>query len=183
MPLAVNDYYSGQTWATTLDASGHHIQNVAMIAGGQNARGGKSHSVLVQPTISTAIYAAGDVVTPLLTFTLNSVSGIIRQIVIHDDDNEKAAGKLWIFSAQPTAFAANDAFAPVLADLQALVGIVNVAAGDYTTVNSNAVAVEKDINLSYLGAGAALYMYFVCDATPTYTAGSDLSIRLFVMED
>lgn len=174
---------NGKPYATKDINSVLFPQVITTNASGTIIRGGSAYSVAVTPTISTSIYAAGDAVTPLMTFALNSVSGMIRQFVILDDDNEKAAGKIWVFRSSPTSFAANDAFAPVFADLQALVGIVPVYASDYTTVNSNAVAVIKDINLSYYAASANLYAYFVPDGTPTYTGTSDLSFRLVVLED
>lgn len=139
--------------------------------------------VNVTPTISTSIYAAGDVVGGLMTFPVATAGGggVINQIVITDDDNEKAQATLYIFDAPPTSIADNAAFAPVIADLKLLVAVIAVASADFTTINSNAYAVKAGINQTY--KGSSLYMYCVCTATPTYTAITDLTFRLTVSAD
>jgi hypothetical protein len=138
------------------------------------------------PTISAgSAYAAGDVVGGLLTFNVYSAGGggTIRRIALIDSDNEKAALRLYLFSTAPTSIADNAAFAPSAADLKKLLDVVAFAADDYTTVNSRAFIVERDLDLDYETADGRVYGYLVCDATPTYTAASDLTIRLTAWVD
>lgn len=141
--------------------------------------------VTVNPTITAGIYSAADVVGGLLTFDVGSPSGVLllKSVRIVDDDNEKAACKLWLYNAIPTAFADNEAHAPVVADLKKLVAIVTIAAADFTTINGNAVALEEDLTSMCTTVNGRLYGYLVCDATPTYTATTDLSITLTVLTE
>ena len=132
----------------------------------------------VAPTITAGAYSANDVVGGLFTLDPARLRGgaLLNKVVIADDDNEKAAGVLWFFNAAPTTFADNAAFAPTIADLKKVITKLAVASADFTTVNGNAAAVKTDINdmIAVPAAGGSLYVYFVCDATPTYAAATDL---------
>ncbi len=137
------------------------------------------------PTITAGAYSAGDVVGGRLSFSLQAASGVwlLKSVRIADDDNEKAACKLYLFNSAPTSIADNAAFAPAIADLQALVAIVTVAAADFSTINSNAVALKESLASVFVVPGGTLYGYLVCDATPTYTATTDLAITLLLMSE
>lgn len=142
--------------------------------------------VSTTPTITAGAYSANDVVGGLLTFQLQPpplagttpCNGFLRIVSVVDDDNEKAACKLHLFRAQPSAIADNAAFAPSLADLQKRIGVVTIAAADYVTINSNAQALETGLEMEFEATGGNLYAYLVCDATPTYTAATDLTIAI-----
>lgn len=137
--------------------------------------------VTLYPTITAGAYSAGDVVGGLLSFAFASgrgASGIVRDVRIADDDDEKAACKLWLFERQPTAFADNAAFAPTMADLKYCAGVIAIAAADYTTVNSNAWAGIHEIGYDFTIEQGTLYGYLVCDATQSFTAATDLAITL-----
>lgn len=137
----------------------------------------------VQPTITAGAYSANDVVGGLLGFSLlngyRQVAGFIRSVRISDDDNEKAALKLHLFESAPAAIADNAAFAPSFADLRKRFAVIAIAAADFTTINSNAQAiVSTNTSLDFQAENATIYGYLVCDATPTYTAVTDLVITL-----
>ncbi len=140
---------------------------------------------IITPTyaVGTTIFTANDVVGNLIQINTGKNSGVIRRLNITDDDNEKAAMTLYLFSAAPTTFVDNDAFAPVVADLKLLIDTVSIASGDYTTVNGNAYAVKKDLNIDYSTLNGIVYGYLVCTATPTYTASADLHLRFTVWDD
>lgn len=138
----------------------------------------------VTPTIDDDAYSANDVVGGLLTFNVTSSSGcgIINALRIADDDDEKAALTLYLFNDVPTTIADDAAFAPAIADLKKLIAKIEIAADDYTTVNSNAYALIQDLNEVYKAAGTGnLYGYLVCTATPTYTAATNLTLTLSVL--
>lgn len=142
-------------------------------------------SVTVALTVDTNAYTANDVMGGLLTFAIPGPGngGFISKIRIIDDDNEKAAVKLFLFNAAPTAIADDAAFAPAVGDLKKMISVVAIAAADYTTINSNAYAIKGDFGnssqIDFLASdGGNLYAYLVCDATPTYTAAADLTIVL-----
>ena len=147
----------------------------------------KVKQATVTPTIDTDAYSASDVVGGLLTFNVHSPSGvgILDNLRIVDDDNEKAACKLYLFNDVPSTIADDAAFAPTVADLKKLIAIVSVAADDYTELNSNAVAFvninENDAVMYSADGKGNLYGYLVCDATPTYAAATDLTLTLTVL--
>lgn len=135
----------------------------------------------LRPTITAGAYSANDVVGGLLEFAIpRNGAGFIRGLIITDDDNEKAACKLHLFVSKPTTFADNAAFAPTINDLVNRAAVIAVAAADYTTINGNAQAiVSTNTSLDFVFSNQPMiYGYLVCDATPTYTATTDLWITL-----
>ena len=141
--------------------------------------------VTVTPTITAGAYGAGDVVGGVQEIPVNSYSGVIKQINVTDDNDVKAEITLYFFNAVPTAILDNAAYAPAIADLKKMVGLVVVAAANYTTVNGNAWAFKAgsavDIGYALAESGVPkLYMYAVCTATPTYAAVTDLQFRFLI---
>lgn len=140
--------------------------------------------VEVALTVGTDAYTANDVMGGLLTFNVESPGngGFISRVKIVDDDDEKAAVKLYLFDEVPTTIADDAAFAPAIADLKSMIGVVAIAAADYTTVNGNAYAIKylgtDTIDFETVEDGKNLYGYLVCDATPTYTAATDLTVEI-----
>lgn len=138
-------------------------------------------------TISTSQYAAGDVVGGLITIDTTRLRGgaLLNQVVLVDDDNEKAVLDLYLFNAAPTTIADNASTtgAFVIADHKKIVTKVPIAAADYVTLNGNAVAVVADVNNVIHVLPGSLYAYLVCTGTPTYAAITDLWLALdFVPE-
>lgn len=147
---------------------------------------GNTRKIEAALTITAGAYSANDVVGGLVAVTVQSnrhASGVIRKLSVVDDDNEKAALTIYWFSEAPTSIADNAAFAPVIADLKKMSGSVAVAAGDYVTINSNAIAIKTDVNNDFSASTGILYLYVVCTATPTYTATTDLTLELWIWED
>lgn len=133
-------------------------------------------------------YSANDVVGGLLTFDVANAagSGCVQAVRLVDDDNENAAMTLYLFNAAPTVFADDAAFAPTVADLKKLIGIVTIAAGNYVTLNGNSVALlqgPSSPNVFFKTATGMIYGYLVCTGTPTYTAATDLHLTLFCQMD
>lgn len=131
-------------------------------------------------TITAGAYGAVDVVGGLQSAQVNSVSSYARLewVRIIDDDNEKPAYTLYLFNAAPTTFADNAVFEPVVADLLKLVAVVAIASAAQTTINGNAYGlVDGGSKELYLPNGK-LWWYLTCDATPTFTATTDLTLYL-----
>ncbi len=145
----------------------------------------KTRMVDLTPAITAGAYTAGDVIGGMLTFDVHSAGGggTIRRVTLIDVDNEKAAGKLYLFNSAPTSTADNAAFAPSAADMRKLIDVVSISAADYASVNSKAAAIKRDLAIDYTAADGRIYAYFVCDGTPTYTTAGDLTFRLTVWED
>lgn len=139
--------------------------------------------VSVRPTITAGAYSANDVVGGRLDFTIpwKAAGGFVDSVRIVDDANQKAAMTLYLFSRVPTAIADNAAFAPTVADLQALAGTIAIAATDYVTLNNNAVAIKRlnsDGAISFWCPDGILYGYAVVSGTPTYANAADLQFEL-----
>jgi hypothetical protein len=138
-------------------------------------------------TTGTAAMSIGDVVGGLLTFEVSSASGcgIVSTFRITDAANQKEPYVLWLFDSVPTTIADDAAFAPVIADLKKCFGRVDIAAADYTTVNSLAIAIIDCLDdtspLVYKADGLGrVYGYLQAVDTPDYAAATDLAVRLTV---
>ena len=146
-----------------------------------------SHTLEITPTISTSIYADGDVVGGLLDLRIlcgGGGGGTIRQVRLVDDDSEGVALYLYLFDGKPTTIADQAAFAAAItvADLKKMIGRISIAAADYLTINTNDVVWKDDINLPH-GTGE-LWGYLVTNgSTPTYTAVTDLTLTVVGWKD
>lgn len=138
--------------------------------------------VEVALTVDTDAYTAGDVVGGLITLDVldGGNGGLVRRVMLVDDDNESAEFNLHLFDSAPTTIADDAAYAPVIGDLQKQVGTINISS--YTTYNSNSIAIVEDIDIDYR-VDNYLYGYLVCVGTPTYTAATDLTLRVIVWAD
>lgn len=136
----------------------------------------------VEPSlvVTLAAYTAGDVVGGLLTIPMHSVGGggVLRQLSIIDDADQKEPLTLYLFDQLPSTIANDAAFAPTVADLKKLVGVVAIAALDYTTLNGNAYAIKSNLEIEFAVPGGNLYGYLVASDTPDYAAAGDLTLRL-----
>lgn len=131
-------------------------------------------------TIATTAYTAGDVVGGLLSFDVSSApeGGILNRVTITDAANQKEPYVLWLFNAAPTTIADDAAFAPAIADLKKVVGTITIAAADYVTVNSLAIAQVNLVNQQFPANTGTLYGYLVATDTPDYAAATDLWLAL-----
>ena len=147
---------------------------------------GQQKTITTALTVGTDAYTANDVVGGLITFDVaNSAgSGLIRWASVVDDDAEDAELALYLFDAVPTTIADDAAFAPTVADLKKYIGKILFEAADYEDINSNGVAmlghgVSTDfLNIDFKTDTGNIYGYLVCTGTPTYTAATDLTIRV-----
>lgn len=164
---------------------------VGLAASEEHVGGVGGSSVLVTPTvtISTSIYAAGDVIGDELTLTnamrVSSGSGVLHSIAVFDADNEKAAFDILLFESDPAGtYTDNAAASWNTADFAKFLGRVNVATTDYLTVNSRALAVKTGIGLTVKASGSRnLYAVLIATGTPTYTATTDLTLRFGFLQD
>jgi hypothetical protein len=145
---------------------------------------------IVQVTVDTNAYTANDVMGGLITIPLSTAysgGGWIHRIQLVDHDNEKAAVHLYFFDNKPTAIADDASFVGGLTEAEAdyQIGSVALPAANYNSFNTNEYAIgrvsgkdttdQEYIEWEYAPSGA-IYCYIVCDATPTYTATTDLKL-------
>lgn len=153
--------------------------------------GGYTRLISVTPVISTSIYASGDVVGGVMEFENAGISsrsggvpsGFIQSVVLIDNDSEDALFDLHLFDREPTGtYADQAAFSPTDADLKFYVGTVAITA--YKTHVTNSTATVTPVGLPFdLGPEGSLFGVLEVGAAPTYTAATDLTARLGVMQD
>ncbi len=144
---------------------------------------GSGRAVKVALVVSTTpAYTAGDSVGGKITIAnavrISGGVSILVSLQILDRANQKPAGTILIYDADPTAATLTDnALVVNSTDDLKVVAAIPVVAGDYTTINNKAFA-----NLSALarqvqaGSGTTLYASFTTTSTPTFAATSDVQL-------
>lgn len=138
------------------------------------------------PTISaSAIYAQGDAVGGLLTFTgAARVSGAglwLRQAVIIDLAQQLAPLDLVLFDRTFTASSNNAVFDPSDADLANVLTVVPITT--YSSFSDNSVGISPVLDLPLILSGTSLFGQLIARSTPTYAATSDLTVALLVYQE
>lgn len=131
--------------------------------------------------VGTSLYAAGDALGTQVALKVPP-DGIVRGIVITDADDEASVDiNVYFFESQPTAIAANAAFALADADLELLVGVVAMTASATETDVINGRVKYTQTNLPYRQTDSTLYVQCEVESgTPTYTATTDVKIMLII---
>ncbi len=162
-----------QVNSVTFAASENHIGEV----------GTPADVISITPTINTVQFTAGDAVGGKQTLTnavrVSGGKAILESLTVVDQGNQKADLTILFFESDPAAATiTNNAAFVFSTDITKVVGKVNVAAADYETINSKAVACIKAIGLEMKGnATANLYAAVVTTGTPTYVGTTDLNFR------
>lgn len=166
-------------WLAGLKAGEAHIGEV----------GGSSKTVTPTHTVDTAVYAAGDTVGTIIeianAFRASGKESILQSIHILDRSNQKPTGNLLFFNASPAAATTTDNAAFVYStDDQKEVARITIAASDYTTINSKAVANIRNIGAQvYATTGTSLFLVFVTDGAPDFVAGTDFQVAYSFLRD
>ena len=148
-------------------------------------------TLIATPAISAAAaYTAKDAIGGLITFTNAAFadvgSGIIHSLTVVDNDSEEAPLQVHLFNQTFTASADNAIFSPSDADLNKFIGVVGVVDTDYFPLDDNSVATVTGLNLPFnlVSGGTSLFAQIATETgTPTYTAATDLTIRLGIVKD
>lgn len=146
-------------------------------------------SIDLTPTVDTSAYTSGDVLfvaNKLSNATLNTKGmSYLRNILVFDADNQKQAMDLLFFDRSPGSVGTiNNALDMTAAQMSYLVGIVNIATGNYTTLKAatNAVGlVTPNLFFQALQNMKEFWVVGVARGNPTYTSASSLVFK-FVME-
>lgn len=172
---------AGGVWVYSIDQTTYGTTNRVVT-------GQKRITLIQTPNISAAaIYASGDALGGKLIF-VNAVNagiltGVIEKVVLVDRDNERSSIDLVLFDRDFTATADNAAFDPSDADLANCIGHIAVTSGAYSAFNDNSEATVLDQPMPMVLNGTPLCGQLVVRGTPTYTAISDISVRLTIALD
>lgn len=136
------------------------------------------------PTITAGAYSINDAIGGLQSIVVPRYSNILRDLIIIDANDTKAAMDVYLFNAAPTTILDNITITTWDEDDYAeMVDRISVAAGDYKTVGSVAHAIKRSVNASIASNSTTLYVYAVATGTPTYGAVDDLTFRFVVWPD
>ena len=154
----------------------------------EDAMAGSGDTIIQIPTITAGAYSANDAVGGLLTFAnaarVSGGGGIVKSLIILDDEGQDAELELWLFSVTFTAMADNDAWAPSEGDMENLVGIVTTTDGAYFQAAAGArSAARVEASQRYDLTATSLFGQLVTRGTPTYAATDDISVILGILQD
>ena len=114
----------------------------------------------------------------------NAGFGVVASIVLNDEDDQGIALDV-VFLDANTSLGTENA-APSISDANArnILGIVSVAAGDWTNIGGVRVATLRNINLPIKGASGStsVYIALISKGTGTYTA-SGITGRISILQD
>lgn len=149
-------------------------------------------SSMIEVVTSTTAYTANDGIGGLLQFggifRAGYCTSHLRSLTILDRANQKAAGQLVLFSANPSGSTLTNDIQPtiVAADVTKVICRIPVAGADYVTIDQAGTdfAVAEIFNIGRIikdVVGATnLYAIFQTTGTPTYGVTNGLQIRLGV---
>lgn len=141
-------------------------------------------------TVSTSAYSANDVVGGKITvpnaMRVSGGTGILQSLCIIDKANQKAALEILIFDSDPSSgtYTDNGAFTWNATDGAKLIRRISVAASDYATFGTAAIADISPGGKVLKATGSKnLYAVIVTTGTPTYAATTDLAVRWGILQD
>lgn len=138
------------------------------------------------PTISTGIYASGDLLGTLMKFKNADLSKdqrcMIQSLVLVDQDKESVSTDVIFFSSNPsgTTFTDNAALDIADADMSKIVHVESLTS--YNAFNDNSVAVSQAMTIPITYTDG-IYVCLVTRGTPTYTAVTDIVLSLTIIQE
>src|SRR5690606_27789996 len=101
---------------------------------------------------STSIYSDGEVVGGLINFNdlcSDRSGGLLTKILLVDSSAQSAVFKLYLFDGVPTRIQDGVLFAGSITpdDIGMLVDVIDIASGDYVTLNGTVYALKKDLKV------------------------------------
>ena len=131
------------------------------------------------PTVTAGAYTGGDAVGGLLEFhnavRLAGEGGVIKDVLIIDDNGQDAEMELWLFNSTFTAMVDNAPWAPSQADLRKLLAIVSTTDGAWFAAGTPSVA-RIEVSQKYDLIGTSMFGQLVTRGTPTFAATDDVTV-------
>lgn len=137
-------------------------------------------TIAVTPAITANAYHANDCVGGKMTLTdaliSDGGSAMLWGMLITDLANQKPAGQMVIFNADPTAATlTNHAAIAFSTDLSKVVAMIDVTADDWKTIGGIGMANPLWARTLEAPAGTKLYAAFMASGTPTFASVADLT--------
>lgn len=141
--------------------------------------GGYTVSITPAITTSAGAYTANDVVgSALVLQSAVRVAGgtcLLKSIVVKDNANQKADLTILIFNSDPSGATTTDnsAFAWGSTSFPNCIAKFNIAAADYETIDSKAIATIDTVSTALQGGSTVnLWAVVITTGTPTYAANA-----------
>lgn len=138
------------------------------------------------PTVTAGAYVANDAVGGLLTFAdaarWTGGGGVIKDVLILDDNGQDVAMELWLFNATFVAMADNAPWAPSEADLRKLVAIIPTSDGAWFAAGTPSTA-RVECSQRYDLVGTSLFGQLVTRGTPTFANTDDVTVIVGLLQD
>ena len=144
-------------------------------------------TVSVVPTLDTAAYVANDVLTnACISFEDivkdNALSAVIHRMVVADAQSQNAPIELWLFPTNVSASNGSNQVFSLTSNIAATtIGVIG--SGVYTSVGSNTVSVNSNIQIPIVLPTTTLYALPVTRAGATWSNPAALRITLDVTRD
>jgi hypothetical protein len=151
--------------------------------------GGSTTVIRPTITVTAGAYSANDVIGGEITLTnamrVSSGTGILQSVTIQCADGEAPDITLLFFDSNPASnLADNAAFSWGAGDIARLLGKVEFDAADFATFGGDTIATKTGIGLTLAANGSAdLYMYIHANGTPTFTATTDVTMAIGILQD
>jgi hypothetical protein len=148
--------------------------------------GGHTQRFAGTPTLSTAVYASGDLLGTLLTAPAARVAGqgfVVLDVCVTDLGKQNQPVDVVFFDAAPssTTFTDNSALDVADADLPKARGFVSLGTAKYCSFNDNSMASDR-VDRALNPASGTLWYCLVARGTPTYGTG-DVTVSLGILQD
>lgn len=156
------------------------------------AKNPRSVVYTLDPVVETGAYASGDLIGEKLTLTNvmenDFNTAVLLSVTVGDQAKQNSALDLIFWAEDPATgtFTDNAALDVDDADLDLIVAVVSVGAGDYVDFSDNSIAFIGGINQIIQASGddnANLYLAIVSRGTPTYVATGDIRIKVGLLLD
>ena len=143
-------------------------------------------------TLDTAAYAANDILTSgaiaIDSARFLGFSGVIDRILLKETTSgtlQKPAMRLWLFGSSITPAARNAAQAFTSAQLDVLVGYVDVAEADWVDGGSGVCTLQKTPDLPYVCQSTSRTLYLVPEikSADTFASGATIKGQIVLRRD
>lgn len=134
----------------------------------------------------SSAYVANNCVGGLIRFnniTGPQLSGVIQNVTVLCQSVQTTGYKLYLFNDNPSSTTIADKATPSLnaADLSKLLDVITLGSAD--SMLGKTINITNSIGRAFVSPSQTLYGILTTSGTPTYTAATDVSVVLTVLQD
>ncbi len=150
--------------------------------------GGNSVVAEITLTLDTSIYASGDVLADTQevasAIRVNAGTGVIHSLIILDKDDQGQAMDVVFLKTNVSLGSENSPVSITDANADEILGIVEVAAGDYVDLVNSQLVTVTDVGVVVVAdtGATSLWVGVISRGTGTYTA-SGITLKIGILQD